>query len=625
RPVRSCTHCRQQKIKCNAYETYPEKCTRCQKIGRVCEIDPFFKPQKGGQVQILRDEFKILREQVETLQKRENYLESVIAQKDEQARLNKLRNDGSDVISTANNTPGNEAVKTSPVSTNSTVSGPSPRHKSNFTQNYSSNGVFSVFRIGDVTITMEQADDLHSEFMTNYLPHLPIIQSTSAPELYTQSRLLFWTVCLTACLSHPDPTLYNSLCPLIKQLAIETCWIHTPRSTHIVQALLIIGTWPLPNQKVLDDCSYRFVGLAKSLGMQLGLHRGRFISEFSRTQVCLPDAVKWRSRTWLSVFIMDQVWSASLGLPPTTPIDYLIEEARDDCSLPSNFRALLAISIFLSKLVTTVGVCLTTEDGLIESKNRINILTVMEQELERLGKKIDLSEHIVEIFYLGARLMICCFAFLPPVPNEDQAKYIIIAYHTATKIITMISKLASERRLIELPIWVRQMVSLSVLTLFRLHLSPFLLKQYVESARQSIVTVHRLFRNMLTAWKNVDNDISRTAQVLEKLNYVIVTHPKLFTNAPAIITRMRSHLTASMFYELVWAIHEARRRSDEARNSTVSSIGSVLPDQDEGECKSDLDSRILPLPFYSRITKDDYTTTVTTTPNGTTITTLVPT
>lgn len=247
--------------------------------------------------------------------------------------------------------------------------------------------------------------------------------------------------------------------------------------------------------------------------------------------------------------------------------------------------------------------------------------------------------------------MICVFSFLPETPIQDQTIYIIKAYHAATRVVTLFSTLADQRRIIEYPIYIRQPVSLAAFILFRLHLSPLLLPQYVESSRQSVVTVHRLFRNMLTAWKDVENDISRTAKVLEKLNFVIISHPELFTKAPGIITRMRSHLTASLFYELIWAIHEARRRGGIGSSSThaaafVAAAAAAAANNSNGSGQngnnstgipshlqpnsinsvpgSHVDS-VLPLPFFNQITKDDFTATTSTTPNGTTITTLVPT
>ena len=64
--------------------------------------------------------------------------------------------------------------------------------------------------------------------------------------------------------------------------------------------------------------------------------------------------------------------------------------------------------------------------------------------------------------------------------------------------------------------------------LFKLHLSRYLIDKYADSARQLIVTVHRLFRNTLSSWKDLQNDISRTAKVLENLNMVLYNYPEIF-------------------------------------------------------------------------------------------------
>jgi hypothetical protein len=72
RPVKSCTHCRQQKIKCNALETFPEPCKRCAKMKRKCVVDPLFRPQKGGQVALLRDDISSLKQQLAQLQQQQH-------------------------------------------------------------------------------------------------------------------------------------------------------------------------------------------------------------------------------------------------------------------------------------------------------------------------------------------------------------------------------------------------------------------------------------------------------------------------------------------------------------------------------------------------------------------------
>lgn len=598
RPVTSCTHCRQHKIKCNASERFPKPCSRCERMDLKCEIDPEFRPKKGSQIQSLRNDVDELRSKIALLTKNEGLIAQALqtptttAVKQEEKPLvtkQDLPPLPAHVVTSVNTTP--LLQPTVPIDT-----------------------AVKEFCLGDVKISLEKASELHERFVQHYLPYLPIMETNDPIELYHQSQLLFWTVMLTGCLSDPEPTLYISLAALIKQLAIETCWIRTPRSTHIVQALLILGTWPLPNQKVLDDCSYRFIGLAKSLSLQLGLHRGKFIQEFSRTQVELQDAEKWRTRSWLAVFFSEQFWSSNLGLPPSLQTDYLLEQARVDQNLPKNFRCLLCLAIFQSKLVNVMGLSVTSPDGLMEPRNRAGALLILERELERLAYKLQIDDIVVEIYYLYVKLMVCLFAFLPETPSEDQTKYVTIGYIAATRIVTLMSQLLESRQLTEYPIYVRQAVTTAAFVLFRLHLTPYLLPKYIDSARQSVVTVHRLFRNMLAAWKDVENDISRTATVLEKLNFAMITHPELFTEEEGIIVRMRSHLTGSLFYDLVWDIHEARRR--------------FIEDQKDGKERPQYGlqkGRPLPLPFYNQITKDDFKAITTTTPDGTTVTTLVPT
>ncbi|VEU20407.1 DEKNAAC101237 [Brettanomyces naardenensis] len=633
RPVTSCTHCRQHKIKCNASERFPRPCSRCERMDLKCEIDPEFRPKKGSQIQSLRNDVDELRSKIELLTKNENLIaealrktnpnplqaERQIVELPKQMEATPIEGSSSMSFPTTGSSTSLNQQETNISSTALPQQVVTPINTKPLLQTVAPDAPITEFCLGDVKISLEKAIELHSRFVEIYLPYMPIMVSDDPVQLYRQSQLLFWTVMLTACLSDPEPGLYISLASLIKQLAIETCWIRTPRSTHIVQALLILGTWPLPNQKVLDDCSYRFVGLAKCLSMQLGLHRGKFIQEFSRTQVALKDAETWRTRTWLAVFFSEQFWSSNLGLPPSLRADYLLEKARLDQSLPKNFRCLISLAIFQSKLMNVMGLSVTSPDGLMEPRNRDGALAILERELERLVFKLQIDDSVVEIYYLYVKLMICLFAFLPETPSEDQIKYVTEAYMAATRIVTLMSKLLETRQLTEYPIYVRHSVTTAAFVLFRLHLTPYLLPKYVDSARQSVVTVHRLFRNMLAAWKDVMNDISRTATVLEKLNFVIITHPELFTENEGIIIRMRSHLTGSLFYDLVWNIHEARRRF------IIDSQNKKDGKPAESEATKEAKKKVLPLPFYNQITKDDFKAMTTTTPDGTTVTVLVPT
>ncbi|SCU83779.1 LAFA_0D05732g1_1 [Lachancea sp. 'fantastica'] len=720
RPVTSCTHCRQHKIKCNASEKFPNPCSRCERMGLKCEIDPRFRPKKGSQLQSLRSDVEELKLKVKCLAYNERLIAYALGKsewgRDLLQRVKNasqsagktgdsvLKNDSSPQIAASScsageptviqsagpnasnqvEPPTGEGLHRAHISVDPAVLNdkslprvlrialkrraskytPSPANSTDATSpalTPDNNGTeiplkgrehvvattsamqplpspqasVDEFILGDVKISLEKANELHRVFVESFLPYFPIMYSNTALELYSQSHLLFWTVMLTACLSEPEPSLYNRLASLIKQLAIETCWIRTPRSTHISQALLILCTWPLPNQKVLDDCSYRFVGLAKSLSFQLGLHRGKFMSEFTRTQTSMPNAEKWRTRTWLGIFFAEQCWASILGLPPTSQNDHLIELARlreDESAVPSRFRQLICLANFQSTLCETMGSSVTTPDGLLDAQERGGALESLRVELARLQAKLKFEQDtVIEMYFLYVKLMICCFAFLPGTPAEHQKKYVDDAYLSATKVVTLLVKLLETTNLIQLPIYVRQSVTYSALILFKLQSTPWMPEKFVDSARQSVVTVHRLYRNQLTAWTaSVENDISRTASVLEKLNFVLITQPEIFMESKGIITRMRSHLTGTLFYDLVWCIHEARRRQadpnykkeDKDQDQTGTEAESKRTEGKDGQSYR---KRLCPLPFYDQIYKEDFETITQTTPGGTTVTTLIPT
>ncbi|KAG5361554.1 putative transcription factor SEF1 [Yarrowia sp. C11] len=613
RPVTSCSMCRQQKVKCDAGKMYPNACTRCAKLNKHCVVDPLYKPPKGSQLKSLMDDVHQLRQEIELLRQPQNqshvtqpvphvtqvpghvlHVQSVPnhvppshdmiphsqnpSQNPHHSPQN-THNPSHSPHNTHNPSPHNPSPH-NPSPHNPSPHNPFPTlpplpthlppitvhrtHTSKPVTTTTSASPSSTYTLNGVTLNNERVVRLHKRFVERYLPYLPILETHSPEELYEQSKLLFWTVMVTACQSDPNPQQYNQLWPHVKNLIIETCWLHTPRSTHVVQALLVLATWPLPNMKILDDWSYRLIGLAKNISLQLGLHRGEFVSEFSRSQVRMTDAVKWRTRSWMAIFFLEQVWCSSLGLPPTTQADSLINNAAT--KLPSfSFSILVRLSAFCSRLINLVGNSQTSADGLIPYDDRINVLAVINNELDIVAQQLDLSEPSAEMYYLNIRLMIAVFSFI----GGTDTRFIMSAYNAATRAVAILCGLPYQ--ITQYPIWMRQCASFAATVLFRLHLSPHLLPKYHETARGSVVALHAKFKQMVTHWP-VDNDISRIAKVVEKLNRTIVTNPELF-KTPGIVSRMRSHLSASLFYELIWIIHEAQRRNGGGNSQGVSNSG----------------------------------------------------
>lgn len=708
RPVTSCTHCRQHKIKCNALETLPQPCARCLKMNLVCEVNPDFKPQKGSQLTILKNDINDLKMKLNYLVRNEGIIANCIkVNKESDELLSKLKDvkyipslssvneNGKNeelnintrfdqlpallqkAISSSENYSINENknISTSINSPTESATGntnsinnilskiksttDSPSTSSSYSSSRNTNNKKSKrFTLGDVTLSLENATSLYDNFQKKYLSFFPIVKLTaSVKELYKQSPILFWTIMLTSSLSSTTPKLYLALSDLIKIKIMQKCWLDTPRSAYIIQALLILSCWPLPSQKIMDDCSYRFLGFAKNLAMQLGLHRGAFMWEFSRTQTMLnkdeqnneqinDDEIKndnelWRTRTWIAVFIQEQIWSSLLGLPNNTKIDFLVQKALnepdDEKLLPLRLKSLLLLTNFQNKMQEQLASNINSQDGLYEHKQRYPLIQKLMDELQSMKESRNFeSDKIMEIYYLYVKMTLLFYYFLPSNEKDDSnldkdllTEKVTEAYLAGVKVVTLTTKLIQEDKyqLLELPIYIRNCITYTSLMLFKLYLTPLLKEAYVTSCRQSIVTVHRFFRNQYFAWTSVvENDISRLGNVLERLNFVLIAHPELFiqrinekNSCNGLITKMRSHLSNTLFYDLVWYVHEARKRENDPNWKRQVNVES------NNTFEENRKKKLTPLPFYNQISKDDFETVTVTTEDGISVTTLVPT
>lgn len=617
RPIKACTNCRQQKIKCNAGESYPNPCERCKRYGRECVVDPHFRPRKGGQVELLREDVRRLQSQIREMQ----------SLKSEASTSNMQPEHDNEVLVRAV-VPADDSSPSSLSS--STLSNSPPRSIGLRLAEEEQNDGYDVvivpsqgpYTLENVQLSSEEAEKFHNIFIKDYLDFMPILESKSAGNLYSQSEFLFWTVMLIASQSEPTSDLYLSLVDPVKRLMAKVCWFQTPRSSHVVQALILLSTWPLPNEKMLDDPSQRYITLAHCLGLQLGMHRGKFIYEFSRNQKMMPNAVKWRTRAWVGIYICREFLSASMGVPVNIPVDHLIDRAITDPEIPGSTRAILRLAIFYSKMVSIMGTNVLTPDGLMSAKSRAPTLEILSHDLSELRHSLHtvINDTFVDIVATYLKCVLCCFAFLPDTPEEEQSLFIVDAYKAATRLVTLVRKFVGNRRISEFPIFVRQGSSFAAMLLFRLHLLPQFPQQYVESARQSIVTVHRMCRNKSASWSLVLNDTTRLAKLLESLNHVLATHPNLLISRQ-IMKRNRSHLTFSLFYELLWCVHEARRRNFNAQkngNSRITHKDAKLEHSDVH-----LIPKYNPLPLFSNIPADSYSLSTVVSPNGTTSTNII--
>ncbi len=597
--VKSCTCCRQLKIKCNASSVFPNPCSNCVKKGKVCEIDPLFKPihnvspsqnshntakHKANQLENLRTEIETLKSDIKHLLRTESLLS-----KDELANK----------ISSAFPSPSN--------SRSSSVD--------NAGEIISDGAYYSLNR---VTLNKEQGNKLICKFFEDYAPYLPIRIENDAIEIHSKSPLLFWSMCLTACLSNeklddndkPD-SLYNQIHTNITPLITRCCLLSTSKTpTYDIYALLILSVWPLPNLN--NDKSYRFVTLAKTLGYQIGLNRGQNYAScaLGAEKALIPNGANLINQLWNGIYIVDQFWCATLGYPSALPTDYFIEQSLSD--IPSNsaekfWKNMLKIAHFNSKLVQTVATSTVNITGLVKTKDRVSQLMNLNSQLSNMLTEEDLADKTVSILYHYSKLILCSYGFLLDVDFDDQSLFVQIALHSGAEI----SKLADscKQKLHRLPIFIRNALNYSSLLLFKLHLSSMLPFKYVPDARAAIIKIYKLYKH--TATYSSVTDITRTINILEKLNIVITLNPEVIVS-DKICSHISGHLSACLTYELFWCLQQSKNLSslpntpkssgnpdDNSQNLSFATFEDLVKEKDmDDEAKSNYFLKSpFPLPF----------------------------
>ena len=143
-------------------------------------------------------------------------------------------------------------------------------------------------------------------FFTYYNPFLPILEPHKSPETYYEtSPLLFWTIIAVAARRHPYTHIRSLAGPVTRLLWATVADV--PQSYHIVKALCVLCTWPLPISSTSADPTLMISGLMMQIAMQIGLHRPSHAQDFSKFKVELRDEeLRDRVKTWAACNVVAQ-------------------------------------------------------------------------------------------------------------------------------------------------------------------------------------------------------------------------------------------------------------------------------------------------------------------------------
>ncbi|KAF2013877.1 hypothetical protein BU24DRAFT_442780 [Aaosphaeria arxii CBS 175.79] len=317
---RACNECRQQKLKCNVQQDPFKSCDRCLKQRLRCVIEPNFKRVgKRNRNAEMEREMEDLRERLAFYEGKGAAAGIPIQSQQQQTTLNPP--------------PENHTFGTGSIHTEEDNAFLQSQQEAVATSLLDLRSGSPMFHsLGEVRLAPAQVNELFAEFFQNYHTFLPFLDPVRSPdEVHSQdSRLLFWAIISVAARHYGAD---DNLLSRLKEPLTDLIWEAIKKSPnhHVVKALCLLCTWPLPARTTVNDPTFMLCGVMMQIAMQIGLHQPTHPQDFSRTKVRLREEdIHDRLRTWAVCNIVAQTVSTGNGQPSITLYDSTLEFRMDD-------------------------------------------------------------------------------------------------------------------------------------------------------------------------------------------------------------------------------------------------------------------------------------------------------
>jgi hypothetical protein len=332
--------------------------------------------------------------------------------------------------------------------------------------------------------------------------------------------------------------------------------VNPPRSVEVVQALLILCTWPFPFYSTLDDPSFVYCGIATQIGLQIGLHRPGLSQEFSKRKEVLKIDDHVRNSTWMACFIANQTQTARLGLRLPIQADFTFLHHLLDPPEFSNtpLLGLCHISRLTAQFTSIIGADAPNLSGLLETYARVGMVKFFKNELETLQKKhFPKMSQVVELSFLTSRLQLLSFVLHDDIAlNPDVIELFCQAETDATSLILI----ASEKNLSRCPFHLARSVLYAALTLIRIVASP-----YAQQPQVIFDQIKLASRTLSTAIKVPNDHAERWSRHLQHLIAI-----RDLKRTPVVRSRMSA-----------WLVYDAIRVMKEHLDATTPAPDPDIP------------------------------------------------
>lgn len=159
-----------------------------------------------------------------------------------------------------------------------------------------------------IRLSHSEVTELFADYFQLYHPFLPFLDQVRSPdEYYSQDhKLLFWAIVSVAARRNSNrPGLLRDLSRPLTDLIWDS--IRNQPNHHVVKALCLLCTWPIPAERTVTDPTFILCGAMMQVAMQIGLHQPTHPQDFSRTKVRLQQQdINDRLRTWAVCNIVAQ-------------------------------------------------------------------------------------------------------------------------------------------------------------------------------------------------------------------------------------------------------------------------------------------------------------------------------
>ncbi|KAJ2963134.1 hypothetical protein NQZ79_g1796 [Umbelopsis isabellina] len=417
--AKACTTCRQRKLKCDAAQRFPQRCSRCNKLEKACLFDPNFKRVS-----------KSLR-----LQQVEQQLRSI--------------------------------GKASPGAGSENFVASHKRHSDH------SDGLEEEFipcaspkNLADINLTAQDVTDIFRLYFEKMHIYLPFRMIRSVDSIHQLCPLLFWVIVAVA---SRDRVLVKSLIPHVQRMTSDIM-LKPVRNVETVQAILILCLWPFPYSSQLDDQSFFLCGMALHIGLQIGLHRPEYAFQFSSKQDVLRTSIPIRRTTWIACFVVNQMLATAKGVPSTMPQDYNFLVSLDHEDTPPYLGRLGHITRMTATFTNAIGTNASNMHGLCEPHERINLIKLYNREFSNLKfNKLGEMDHKLEVAFLASQLQLFTFALLDDISASAELIDII---QKAESISCKLIQLVSQSDLEFVPVFWSRYVIVAAVILLKILKSP---------------------------------------------------------------------------------------------------------------------------------------------------------